>query len=131
MEGAAIRVDLSPSYLPTAHRKGATWPPLEDPGPVPQRHNSDRSRLSHSHRMTGRGISQTKRGWVEAKCEMFKQEFRYLGHVGSAHGVSTDPEVKAVREWPVPETVEDVQAFIGITGSTCQTFPQWPSRSPT
>ena len=61
-----------------------------------------------------------------SKCELFKQEVRYLGHVVSAHGVSTDPEkVKAVREWPVPETVKEVQSFLGMAGYYRQYMPDF------
>ena len=61
-----------------------------------------------------------------SKCELFRQEVRYLGHIVSAHGVSTDPEkVKAVREWPVPETVKEVQSFLGMAGYYRQYMPDF------
>ena len=38
-----------------------------------------------------------------SKCELLKSEVRYLGHVVSSNGVSTDPDkVKAVSEWEPP-----------------------------
>ena len=41
-----------------------------------------------------------------SKCDFFKKEIKYLGHVVSEQGVSTDPDkIKAVTEWPQPTTV--------------------------
>ena len=52
-----------------------------------------------------------------SKCEFFKKRIKYLGHIVSEEGVSTDPKkVEAVLNWPVPETVYDVRAFLGFVG---------------
>ena len=50
-----------------------------------------------------------------SKCEFFKQEIKYLGHVVSKEGVSTDPDkIKSVTEWPQPTTVKEVRSLSGI-----------------
>ena len=50
-----------------------------------------------------------------SKCEFFKQEIKYLGHVVSKEGVSTDPDkIKSVTEWPQPTTVTEVWSFLGF-----------------
>ncbi|XP_078733268.1 uncharacterized protein LOC144947785 [Lampetra fluviatilis] len=42
------------------------------------------------------------------KCHLLQRSVRYLGHIVSAEGVSTDPEKTAcVRDWPTPATVGD------------------------
>ena len=52
-----------------------------------------------------------------SKCEFFKKRIKYLGHIVSEEGVSTDPQkVEAVLNWPVPKTVYDVRAFLGFVG---------------
>ena len=52
-----------------------------------------------------------------SKCEVFKKRIKYLGHIVSEEGVSTDPKkVEAVLNWPVPKTVYDVRAFLGFVG---------------
>ena len=52
-----------------------------------------------------------------SKCEFFKKRIKYLGHIVSEEGVSTDPKkVEAVLNWPVPKTVYDVRAFLGFVG---------------
>ena len=44
-----------------------------------------------------------------------KNEIKYLGHVVSEKGVSTDPDkIKAVTEWPQPTTVTEVRSFLGF-----------------
>ena len=49
------------------------------------------------------------------KCELFKQCVLYLGHVVLKEGIATDPEkIRAVRDWPTPTTVTEVQSFIGL-----------------
>ena len=51
-----------------------------------------------------------------SKCEFFKNQISYLGHVVSAKGVATDPKkIEAVRNWPVPKTVTQVRSFLGFT----------------
>ena len=50
-----------------------------------------------------------------SKCDFFKKEIKYLGHVVSEQGVSTDPDkIKAVTEWPQPTTVTEVRSFLGF-----------------
>ena len=41
----------------------------------------------------------------------------FLGHVVGRDGVTTDPDkIVAVKEWPTPESVTDVRAFLGLAG---------------
>ena len=48
-------------------------------------------------------------------CDFFKKEIKYLGHVVSEQGVSTDPDkIKAVTEWPQPTTVTEVRSLLGF-----------------
>ncbi|KAK7898384.1 hypothetical protein WMY93_019237 [Mugilogobius chulae] len=50
-----------------------------------------------------------------SKCEFFKREVKYLGHVISGEGVSTDPDkVAAVAGWPRPNTVTELRSFLGF-----------------
>ena len=51
------------------------------------------------------------------KCEFFKSQVVYLGHVVSEAGIQGDPaKIEAVRNWPVPKTVKEVRQFLGFTG---------------
>ena len=50
-----------------------------------------------------------------SKCELFKKQINYLGHVVGQEGVTTDPDkIKAVTEWPRPTTVTAVRSFLGF-----------------
>ncbi|GBO14251.1 Retrovirus-related Pol polyprotein from transposon 412 [Araneus ventricosus] len=49
------------------------------------------------------------------KCSFLQKEVTYLGHVISAEGVKTDREkIKAVVDWPLPETVHNLRSFRGL-----------------
>ena len=51
-----------------------------------------------------------------SKCELFRQELIYLGHVASKNGIQTDPKkVEAICKWPVPTNVTEVRSFLGFT----------------
>ena len=61
-----------------------------------------------------------------SKCELFKHEVRYLGHVVSASGVATDPsKIEAIRGWPTPRDVKGLQAFLGTVGYYRQYLPDY------
>jgi hypothetical protein len=49
------------------------------------------------------------------KCQLFQKEVRYLGHIVSPEGITTDPEkLEAVREWPTPRNKHEVRSFLGL-----------------
>ncbi len=52
-----------------------------------------------------------------SKCQWFLREVKYLGHIVSAEGISTDPDkVAAVAKWPMPTKAPDSRSFLGFTG---------------
>ena len=51
------------------------------------------------------------------KCKLLCEHVRFLGHVVSVQGVSTDPEkIRAIVDWPTPTCVKDVRSFLGMAG---------------
>lgn len=49
------------------------------------------------------------------KCFFFRKEVRYLGHVISSEGVSTDPsKIEVVSKWRRPETPSELRSFLGF-----------------
>lgn len=50
-----------------------------------------------------------------SKCAFFQKEVRYLGHVVSDKGVSTDPgKIEVVANWKHPPTVSELRSFLGF-----------------
>ena len=51
----------------------------------------------------------------QQKCELGKTCIKYLGHVIENGTVYADPnKVNAVRTWPKPENIKEVQQFMGL-----------------
>ena len=50
-----------------------------------------------------------------SKCEFFKRQITYLGHIFSKDGIEADPKILAIVNWPRPTTVTDVHSFGGFT----------------
>lgn len=49
------------------------------------------------------------------KCEFMATRIEHLGHVIDQHGIQVDPtNVTAVQQWPKPESVKDLQSFLGL-----------------
>ncbi|XP_016172671.1 uncharacterized protein LOC107615068 [Arachis ipaensis] len=52
-----------------------------------------------------------------SKCEFWKEEVKFLGHVMSKGGIAVDPlKVEAVMEWERPMMVTEVRSFLGLAG---------------
>ncbi|TKA50332.1 hypothetical protein B0A49_13656, partial [Cryomyces minteri] len=50
-----------------------------------------------------------------SKCEFHVQEIKYLGLIISTEGIKMDPaKTAAIRDWPQPENMRDVQTFLGF-----------------
>ena len=50
-----------------------------------------------------------------SKCPFICQEVEYLGHLITPSGIRPNPNrVKAVREFPVPQSVREVRQFLGV-----------------
>jgi hypothetical protein len=51
------------------------------------------------------------------KCELARNEIKYLGHVVNGEGIKPDPKkVAALTSLSVPRTVKEVQQFLGLLG---------------
>ena len=51
------------------------------------------------------------------KCHMFRTKVKYVGHIVSSEGVSTDPDkISKASSWPEPINVDELRTFLGFTG---------------
>ena len=49
------------------------------------------------------------------KCHFFTSQVVFLGYVVSAHGIHVDEsKVQAIRDWPVPTSIQQVRSFHGL-----------------
>lgn len=50
------------------------------------------------------------------KCQFFRDELKFLGHIISGDGIKPDPDkVAAVDNWPLPHTQTELKGFLGLT----------------
>jgi len=60
------------------------------------------------------------------KCQLFKEKLHYLGHLISKEGMAPDDEkVKAITNWPKPETDTQLRGFLGLAGYYRRFVPQF------
>lgn len=53
----------------------------------------------------------------ESKCEFFKHEVEFLGHIVGQDGLRMmEDKVKGIMEWPTPSSVTHVRSFLGAAG---------------
>lgn len=64
------------------------------------------------------------------KCEFFKRETKYLGHVVSSEGIKTDPDkVAAIAQMQPPTTIKEVQRLLGVAFRYRRFVPQFATIS--
>ena len=52
-----------------------------------------------------------------SKCDFFKSEIHYLGHIISPEGISPLPnKLDCIKHMPVPKNVKEIKQFLGLTG---------------
>lgn len=52
-----------------------------------------------------------------SKCEFYKDQVQYLGHIDSKKGIIVDlDKIKAIMEWTTPINVYEIRYFMGLVG---------------
>ena len=60
------------------------------------------------------------------KCELFRPQVAFLGHVVSEQGVATNPDlVDKVQGWDPPRNQKEVRAFLGLSGYYRKYIPHY------
>ena len=65
---------------------------------------------------------------LNSKCEFSKKKIKFLGHLVSEEGVEVDPEkVEAIRKFPAPKNITELQRFNGMTNQLAKFIPELAS----
>ena len=52
-----------------------------------------------------------------SKCDSYKTQIKYLGHIISEIGIAIDPKnIKDIKDWPTPTSVTNIRSFLGLAG---------------
>ena len=61
-----------------------------------------------------------------SKCDFFKKKITYLGHQVSDKGIEMDQrKIEAIINWPTPQTVTEVRAFLGFANQFRKFIPKY------
>ncbi len=78
--------------------------------PSVAQHFSDLQAVLHKLQMAGLTINLKKSNFC-------LQEITFLGHVVNVQGIAADPsKVEAIRDYPAPTNIKEVQRFLGLAG---------------
>ena len=60
-------------------------------------------------------LSESNLKLKPSKCILFQRQVKFLGHIVSQEGISTDNEkIQAVKNWPLPKSAKQVRSFLGL-----------------
>ena len=52
-----------------------------------------------------------------SKCDFYKPQIEYLGHIIFDIGIVVYPEkTRSIKNWPTPTSVTDIRSFLGLAG---------------
>jgi hypothetical protein len=61
-----------------------------------------------------------------SKCDFFKSQIKFLGYIVSKDGIAADPDkVRAMKDYPIPTTVTDTRAFLGLANHFRKFIPNF------
>ena len=76
--------------------------------------NSVEEHAAHVRRVLQR-LREHKLYAKQGKCELFRTQVEFLGHILQPGHISVDPrKLPALRSWPIPSTVYDIRQFLGL-----------------
>ena len=61
-----------------------------------------------------------------SKCDFFKSEIHYLGHLILPEGISPLPnKLDSIKHMPVPNSAKEIKQFLGLTGNYRKFVPRF------
>ena len=65
-----------------------------------------------------------------SKCDFFKKEIHYLGHLISTEGISPLPnKLDCIQHMPAPKNAKEIKQFLGLTGYYRKFVPRFADTS--
>ena len=62
-------------------------------------------------------LRQVRLKMKHSKCDFFKSQIQYLGHVISADGISPLlDKLDSIKHMPMPKDAKEIKQFLGLTG---------------
>lgn len=50
-----------------------------------------------------------------AKCKLFQEQCKFVGHIVSGRGIEVDPaKIACIVNWPFPRTISELRGFLGL-----------------
>jgi hypothetical protein len=115
---------IMPCGLATPHRRLSgyrsrlKWPHLPVMSPVPGWRDRYWPQVPRAPTQNAESLQRFREARLKLNTEMcqhFRKEIRYLGHVVSPEGITTDLEkLRAVREWPTSKNKQKIRSFLGL-----------------
>lgn len=60
------------------------------------------------------------------KCEFGKSKIKFLTHIISAYGITTDPDkYQGITGFPIAKRTKDIRVFLGLTGYYRRFTPEY------
>lgn len=64
------------------------------------------------------------------KCNFIQKSLKFFGHLVSGDGIRTDPDkVSAIRLFPTPQSLKEVQRFLGLAGWYHRFIPNFSEKA--
>lgn len=68
---------------------------------------------------------------MKKKCNFIQKSLTFLGHTVSGEGLRADPgKVSAIRAFPTPQSLKEVQRFLGLAGWYHRFIPNFSEKTP-
>ena len=88
---------------------------------------SSKNELEHlEHLEVFHQLRQAGLKMKHSKCDFFKSQIHYLGHLISADGISPLPDkLDTIKHMPTPKDVKEIKQFLGLTGYYRKFIPRF------
>ena len=88
--------------------------------------SQNEGRPSQTHRDHLQKLKKADLKLKGSKCDFFKKEIHYLGHLISVNSIQPLPEkLESIRSMPKPRSPKEIKQFLGLTGYYRKFIPRF------